>query len=320
MPSRDQPATLSTEPGQSPGVSARSAGAEARAQLAPEAVSPPVPWAVRRRFWASLGLLAGLLLAGSYFMPAVSCQEEGIRVNPSQEVRHFVKSEARSWTALPPVGSARSVDWLMYLVVYITPYVFGLLAAAGAASRLAGNPHGQRWATLSLAALGLTAAVALFYCCAFRGELWGGRVSFHLGEGNVPTLLAAVWAAILCIRAVVIGPRAHLSLTFCGALLCVWWWFHVFRVIDWPWGMEYGWSLAVVATVLLLPATFAEYRTLTLARRGRALLQLLACRPAVFVTTGQCPACGYSIRGLPAPRCPECGRPFPPAEVDEEAR
>jgi hypothetical protein len=28
-----------------------------------------------------------------------------------------------------------------------------------------------------------------------------------------------------------------------------------------------------------------------------------------------CPACGYSVRALPEPRCPECGRTFVPQEV-----
>lgn len=31
-----------------------------------------------------------------------------------------------------------------------------------------------------------------------------------------------------------------------------------------------------------------------------------------------CPACGYSVRGLPSERCPECGRDFDPDEVAEE--
>jgi hypothetical protein len=29
---------------------------------------------------------------------------------------------------------------------------------------------------------------------------------------------------------------------------------------------------------------------------------------------GNCWECGYSLRGLPTPRCPECGRPFNPAD------
>lgn len=37
-----------------------------------------------------------------------------------------------------------------------------------------------------------------------------------------------------------------------------------------------------------------------------------------FTTGRKCPNCGYDLRGLPASRCPECGRPFgwtpPPAD------
>src|SRR4051812_6922752 len=31
-------------------------------------------------------------------------------------------------------------------------------------------------------------------------------------------------------------------------------------------------------------------------------------------TTGLCWECGYPLRGLPTPRCPECGRAFDPAD------
>jgi hypothetical protein len=32
-------------------------------------------------------------------------------------------------------------------------------------------------------------------------------------------------------------------------------------------------------------------------------------------TPGICDACGYTLIGLSEPRCPECGTPFPPAEL-----
>lgn len=33
---------------------------------------------------------------------------------------------------------------------------------------------------------------------------------------------------------------------------------------------------------------------------------------------GHCTECGYDLRGLPEPRCPECGTPFDPDDVDAE--
>ena len=32
----------------------------------------------------------------------------------------------------------------------------------------------------------------------------------------------------------------------------------------------------------------------------------------------QCAHCGYDLRGLPEPRCPECGAPFVPADGEEK--
>jgi len=33
---------------------------------------------------------------------------------------------------------------------------------------------------------------------------------------------------------------------------------------------------------------------------------------------GKCVRCGYMLRGLPEPRCPECGTPFNPADLEED--
>ncbi len=38
-------------------------------------------------------------------------------------------------------------------------------------------------------------------------------------------------------------------------------------------------------------------------------------RPPTRHVPGVCDGCGYALRGLPAPRCPECGLAFDPAEA-----
>jgi hypothetical protein len=40
-------------------------------------------------------------------------------------------------------------------------------------------------------------------------------------------------------------------------------------------------------------------------------------RRAWRLAAGRCPRCGYDIRNLPEPRCPECGETWPADEVKE---
>jgi hypothetical protein len=39
--------------------------------------------------------------------------------------------------------------------------------------------------------------------------------------------------------------------------------------------------------------------------------------PVVRRLEGKCVRCGYMLRGLPESRCPECGTPFNPADLEE---
>ncbi len=40
--------------------------------------------------------------------------------------------------------------------------------------------------------------------------------------------------------------------------------------------------------------------------------------PVIRRLEGKCVRCGYMLRGLPEPRCPECGTPFNPADLEED--
>lgn len=41
-----------------------------------------------------------------------------------------------------------------------------------------------------------------------------------------------------------------------------------------------------------------------------AVVAIVMLRPRRFNKPGHCTHCGYLLRGLPEPRCPECGTPF----------
>lgn len=49
-------------------------------------------------------------------------------------------------------------------------------------------------------------------------------------------------------------------------------------------------------------------------RRIAVRVRRAAYRRRVAVTRGECPRCAYSLRGLPEPRCPECGERFTESE------
>lgn len=61
------------------------------------------------------------------------------------------------------------------------------------------------------------------------------------------------------------------------------------------------------ALVMLLLGALAAWIVMTAFLCGIVFLRR---RYWPFVPPGHCAKCGYDLRGLPEPRCPECGRPF----------
>jgi hypothetical protein len=267
------------------------------------------------RFWRSFVLLGGLVLASTYFMPAIDCSGlDGPKVNPSQEFRHFVRDEARAGfsTSLVALTATR---WLGHVMVFVVPYAFGALVAVAALLRFSRSDRPRRFVTRLLASFYVTSALAVLYCAAFGYELCTGEVRFAFDDSNLGRclygpLLVIVYALVMLHY----GERGHFGLTFIGSVLCLFWfWKWASRE---PLGTAYGLYFSLAASFVVAAAIALE-----LAAAGRAWFTalprlLLGVLPRCIRDDGGCPACGYQLYGCPGWTCPECGQPFHEDEVD----
>ena len=266
-----------------------------------------------RRSLHCLTMSAAIVMASAYFMPAMACNPKP-RVNPSQEVRHFVKDEMRSLsTPATPPGSME--DWLSCFAVYLSPYLFALLVAIGALGRLLTSLHLQRmtaWLTLLLF---FAAAWSVILCAILECEMWDGDVCFSLRDSDFIVCLllplALVFYACWVMR---LKERALLCLAFAGTCCCVAWWDHW---LDWTQTTDgapdpqYGLYCSTTAAAILALSVVRELSCLTGRHPLRALGMLLLGWVPFFVRDdGCCPRCGYCLISLSERRCPECGRPF----------
>ena len=93
-------------------------------------------------------------------------------------------------------------------------------------------------------------------------------------------------------------------------------WWVLRRKLPWSTPLVFSVGIAIGGVISLV----------SVSQGGRFLWPLLAlwlgaagvrwrCRDAPVV--GYCVICGYDLRGLDKPRCPECGQPFDSAQLDE---
>lgn len=96
------------------------------------------------------------------------------------------------------------------------------------------------------------------------------------------------WRAAICVApAAVLGSWMNISTMERG-----FWW----RVVDRPGDISFVLGLLALFGVSSLPILVAA-----------GIFAALSCRPATPAHETRCRKCGYILRGISEPRCPECG-------------
>lgn len=265
----------------------------------------------RPQFWALLGLLFALLLAGSWLVPIF--ETDARPMTPWRVIEGLAYRSGRAHLAF---HSGR-IEWLALLIAYAVPYAFALLVALAAIGRLGFRPRGQRLAAWLMLALFLATAAGILPCAFDHYETWLGEVAYSTNH------FWSCWILPLagCVYAVYVmrwRERSALCLSFAGVALCLprWGYLCSFFVPDLCIGPALGVFISAAATLGLLIVLVIE--TAAWSRRGvvRTFARLLIARPAEFrYTDGRCSHCGYDLRGYVETRCPECGQEFDPAQV-----
>lgn len=259
-------------------------------------VPPDEPVRQRRaRPWRGLIATGGLLLAGTFFMPAVpGCQET---IVPAVEAKDFFTTpSSHDWA-----------DFAQLFLLFLAAYLWGLLIGLAALLRLLGVSRGSRECNGgALAVLSLTAALLTIHTVA---ELLddGSQTGFmNLGVPLLVGFVVGPVAVAYQLRAAIsLGRRAYLAVGFVGALAASAWF------ACWILGGYYGVRLSFVASLVILAGIIGESAVLTRRRWLGTIWRLVTCRLRdAEIPAAACPKCQYDLRGAAEMRCPECGRPF----------
>lgn len=265
-------------------------------------------WARRRaRGWRGLTVMAGALLAATFFLPAVvSCNADVVPLDATVE------------TLKGPWGSemAQALQHGSALLMYVPAYLVGALLALAGVGRLMGWKWSPRWYGRVALGVVLVPAVVLPVCILF--ELVADGQNSDLADSSawaviLVCLAAPVWVLFCLVMARRRRELRHARHQFIFSLWMVLW-FGIWAA-DFS-SARYGVILSFVASVGLLAAAAGEARVLTGQGWMRTLGQLMIGRLGPMVDgRGRCPQCGYLLYGLAERRCPECGRGFSPDDV-----
>jgi hypothetical protein len=247
------------------------------------------------RKWRFFSLGGGLLLAASFFMPAVQgCNSPVI---PAKEWHDFFSRNYFSFSDL--VGC---------FYMFGAAYLMGLLLALGAWTRLRVRPSLEKKASMMIAAFLLFAAGSGIVLCLIQLVSNTSSTSDHIGEMILIFICAVPIVYVLFTFR--LDRSAYICRTFLAELIVfVWFSFWVIECLGG--GGLIGLYLSFLATCVLLLATIAEAKIMARQSVWRTILQLLLCRFSYRTDLQRrCPGCDYDLFGLTEMRCPECGRPF----------
>ena len=260
--------------------------------LSPVGETDRGPLRRRLRRWRRVQIAAGLVLASTFFMPAVrGCNAPVIPAFDAYDVFSHWRPDL--------------LEWLVAFLFFVVAYLFGAVVTVLAVRRM-------RWEKLpgphhGLIVFIISEVIAVTTICTLAWVLHDDLPEDW--EGWLLAVFVVVYFAYW-LRAVRRQFAGFLGLQWATAVGAVAWFsFHAMQNTAY-----YGLKLALGASAVIAVATFAEARALAGRRFWPAVGDMLLARlTPVEPDEPRCGECGYLLIGLTTPRCPECGQEFEPA-------
>ncbi len=271
--------------------------------------------------WRLFSLAGGGLLAATFFMPAIEgCSEPVVPFEMTMEYGKDITRDLRDPTS--------SFPWSQFIFVFyvlVAAYLFGLLAAMSAVSRLR---RGMRIPVFPGILILFFVFILAGGLCTLTGiAIWRNGITMILQLDNSDPFLGwyplvtivglPLLLMILLIRSVLRRQPGNLSIIFVLGIFAVYWFsrFYFLSLLDD--NDYYGIHLSFAASLMIVVSTFGEARVMDQRSWWRVLLGLMIGNaPKEHRRAGICPQCGYYLYGLTEQRCPECGRAFTFEELE----
>ena len=273
--------------------------------------------------WRKFTILAGLLLVGTCFMPAVQCN---LPLVPTEHMRKLggllrsdylqgrygeISGQRVPWGASPEqCALCHRLECMYQFLVYVAPYAFGVLIALAALARWFEWPYAHRVLSWVMLVLLAWCAGSLIYTswAGYKPADADDEIVFTTDwPWTIPCIVVPCVVLIYLAAATRLRKSAYWCYVFIGLLATLAW---GVRWLCYEYVM-YGIKVAVAACGACLICTIGEVRALTRRSWLSAVWRLATCRLDVDAVTGPfCPECGYCVIGLPEQRCPECGQSF----------